>query len=214
MPRGEEEGDAVIAVVDYGMGNLGSVAKALRALGEEVRITSDPAEIAAAPGVMLPGVGAFGDAMAELKARGLVETLKAVAADGRPFLGICLGLQLLFSASEEGGYWQGLGILPGVVKKLRGRIKIPHIGWNSLTFPRPTPLFQGVGEGSYVYFVHSYKVVPEDEAVVAARVSYGEDFTAAICSGNIWGVQFHPEKSSRVGLTVLQNFAREVKACS
>lgn len=208
------EGDAVIAVVDYGMGNLGSVAKALRALGEEARITSDPAEIAAAQGVILPGVGAFGDAMAELKARGLVETLKAVAADGRPFLGICLGLQLLFGASEEGGYYQGLGILPGVVKKLQGQIKIPHIGWNSLTFPRPTPLFQRVDEGSYVYFVHSYKVVPEDEAVVAALVSYGEDFTAAVCSGNVWGVQFHPEKSSRVGLTILQNFAREVKACS
>jgi glutamine amidotransferase len=204
----------VIAVVDYGMGNLGSVAKALRALGVEARITSDRAEIAAAQGVILPGVGAFGDAMAELQARGLEETLKAVVYGGRPFLGICLGLQLLFSAGEEGGYHRGLGILPGVVVRLQGKIKIPHIGWNSLSFPRPTPLFQGVDEGSYVYFVHSYKVVPEDEAVVAARVNYGEDFTAAVCAENVWGVQFHPEKSSRVGLTILQNFAREVKACS
>ncbi|HHV57319.1 MAG TPA: imidazole glycerol phosphate synthase subunit HisH [Firmicutes bacterium] len=204
----------MIAIVDYGMGNLGSVRYALQALGEEVRVTADPAAIAAAPGVILPGVGAFGDAMAELRARGLVETVRQAAGSGRPFLGICLGMQLLFTAGEEGGYHEGLDILPGVVRRLRGEVKIPHIGWNSLSFPRPTPLFDGVAPGSFVYFVHSYVAVPQEEAVVAATCSYGEEFTAAVRRGNVWGTQFHPEKSSQVGLAVLRNFVSEVRACS
>ncbi|MDK2927230.1 MAG: imidazole glycerol-phosphate synthase subunit HisH [Bacillota bacterium] len=204
----------MIAIVDYGMGNLGSVRYALQALGEEARVTADPAVIAAAPGVILPGVGAFGDAMAELRARGLVETVRQAAGSGRPFLGICLGMQLLFTAGEEGGYHEGLDILPGVVRRLRGEVKIPHIGWNSLSFPRPTPLFGGVAPGSFVYFVHSYVAVPQEEAVVAATCSYGEEFTAAVRRGNVWGTQFHPEKSSQVGLAVLRNFVSEVRACS
>ncbi|HHY91818.1 MAG TPA: imidazole glycerol phosphate synthase subunit HisH [Firmicutes bacterium] len=204
----------MIAIVDYGMGNLGSVSRALKALGEEVCISADPAEITAAQGVILPGVGAFGDAMAELRTRRLVEAVRRAAASGRPFLGICLGMQLLFTIGEEGGRQAGLDILPGVVRRLQGEVKIPHIGWNSLSFPRPTPLFDGVAPGSFVYFVHSYVAVPEKEEVVAATCSYGEEFTAAVRQDNVWGTQFHPEKSSQVGLAILRNFVSEVRACS
>lgn len=204
----------MIAVIDYGMGNLGSVVKAFRALGEKVRVTADPAEIEAATGVILPGVGAFGDAMAELAARGLVEPLRFVAARGRPLLGICLGMQLLFATGEEGGRQEGLGIIPGTVRRLRGEVKVPHVGWNSLDFIRPTPLFAGVEPGSYVYFVHSFVAAPADEGVVAATCTYGEEFTAAVCRGRVWGTQFHPEKGGGVGLAILKNFASEVRACS
>ncbi|SMB99807.1 imidazole glycerol phosphate synthase subunit hisH [Thermanaeromonas toyohensis ToBE] len=199
-----------IAIIDYGMGNLLSVQKALDALGFPAIITNKTEEVIKAPGVILPGVGAFKDAMAALKATGLQEAIKEVCQSGKPFLGICLGLQLLFEVSEEGGWVPGLGLLPGEVRRLPAGIKVPHMGWNQVKYPRPSILFKGIPEGSFFYFVHSYHVEPRNLEVIVAETEYGGQIVAAIEQGNLFGVQFHPEKSSTLGLKLLANFGRLV----
>lgn len=200
----------MIKIVDYGMGNLRSVQKAFEKIGADAQIVSRPADVAGAQKLVLPGVGAFRDAIAELKRTGLDRPVREHIAACRPFLGICLGLQLLFDVSYEDGQWEGLGVLPGKVVRFADQadLKIPHMGWNSLEFARPTRLFEGVPEGSSVYFVHSYYVVPEDESVIAARTEHGTRFVSAVAKNNLFATQFHPEKSQSVGLRVLTNFAR------
>ena len=207
----------MIAIIDYGMGNLRSVEKALHKLGHAAEVTSDPERIAGAERVILPGVGAFGAAMANLRraepgAAPLSDAVTAAIAAGRPFLGICLGMQLLLSESEELGRHRGLDVVPGAVRKLDfggdPTLKIPHMGWNELRFPRETPLFAGLEEGVRVYFVHSFYCAPEDPAVVAAICTHGRPFCAALARGNVFAVQFHPEKSGAAGLRILDNFAR------
>ena len=201
----------MIHIVDYGMGNLRSVQKGFEKLGIEAEICTRATELADAPKLVLPGVGAFRDAIGELQRQDMVSPIRDHVESGRPFLGICLGLQLLFDVSYEDGEWEGLSILPGSVIRFEDQpgLKIPHMGWNSLSFadPEPSPLFNGIPEGSHVYFVHSYFVAPEDQTVVAARTDHGVPFTSAIRRGNVHATQFHPEKSQSVGLRLLQNFA-------
>ena len=198
----------MVAIIDYDAGNIRSVEKAVRYLGKEVTVTSEPEEILAADRVILPGVGAFGDAMKRLHAMGLVEVIRQVADRGTPFLGICLGLQLLFEKSEESPGVPGLGLLRGEILRqpeLPG-LKVPHIGWNSLKYPNPGRLFRGIPEDSYVYFVHSYYLKAQDEGIVTATTEYGTLVHASVESGNLFACQFHPEKSSETGLTILENF--------
>ena len=199
----------MIAIIDYDAGNLRSVEKAFAALGEEPRITRDKDAILSADKVVLPGVGSFGDAMGRLRQYGLVEVIRQVADKGTPFLGICLGLQLLFESSEESPGVEGLNILPGKILRIPDApgLKIPHIGWNSLDIRKGARLFKGIGNGSYVYFVHSYYLKAEDEAIVAASTEYGTHIHASVEYGNVFACQFHPEKSSDVGLQILKNFA-------
>ena len=199
----------MIAIIDYGMGNLRSVQKGLEQVGHAATITSDPHELARADRVVLPGVGAFGDAMSELHSRGLVDPIRAVIAAGKPFLGICLGLQLLFETGYEDGEHVGLGILPGVVRRfeLPHDFKVPHMGWNQLIMRRPAPIFAGLNDGVHMYFVHSYYVVPSDPAVIATETDYGGLFVSSIWLDNIYATQIHPEKSQADGLRVLKNFA-------
>ncbi|QDR81493.1 imidazole glycerol phosphate synthase subunit HisH [Sporomusa termitida] len=204
-----------LAIIDYGMGNLHSVSKAFAKLndetgsGYEIVVTSDPAVIGGAVKVVLPGVGAFGDCMANLNSYGLISTIKEVAGRDTPFLGICLGLQLLFDGSEEDPGVPGLGILPGMVCKLRAPgLKIPHMGWNSLNMKSPSPLLAGLPAAPFLYFVHSYHAVPGDGRLVTAVAEYGGEVTAAVGCGNVQAVQFHPEKSSTAGLKILANFLR------
>ncbi len=201
----------MIALVDYDAGNLHSVGKAAEAAGMPAVRTADPADIAAADAVILPGVGAFPDCMRRLAERGLAEPLRRHVRAGRPFLGICLGLQMLFEWGEEGEGSPGLGLLPGRVRRLeaQGR-KVPHMGWNALEFHRPSPLFEGVPAGEYFYFVHSFHARPARPDDLVATVDYGEPVTAAVGRGAAHAVQFHPEKSSAAGLRVLRNFARLV----
>ena len=198
----------MIAIIDYDAGNMKSVEKALDHLGAEKIITGDPDVIRSADRVILPGVGSFGSAMESLKSHGLDRTVKEVAASGTPLLGICLGLQMLFDSSEEAPGVPGLSILPGRIVRFPSDcgLKIPHMGWNSLHFPKKSALFEGVGEGAYVYFVHSYYLQAEDPEAVAAESEYGVTFHAAVSRGNVFGCQFHPEKSSDVGLAILKNF--------
>lgn len=197
----------MIAIIDYGRGNLHSVEKAFAKVGTEAVITSDAAVIGGAEKVVLPGVGAFGDCMENLTRRGLVDVIHQVIEKGTPFLGICLGLQLLFEGSEEDPGVPGLGIIRGHVRKIVAPgLKIPHMGWNSLQMGTASPLFTAVPEKPYVYFVHSYHAVPSDPSVVTAATFYGEEVTAAIGQGHVQAVQFHPEKSSALGLTILKNF--------
>lgn len=199
-----------ITIVDYQMGNLRSVQKALEHLGFQPHITSDPHEIAAAQKLILPGVGAFGDAMSELRKRGLVEPLLEAIEVGKPFLGICLGLQLLFDLGREGGEHAGLGILSGTVERFPqpAGMKVPHMGWNQVEEAAENcPLMRGIEPNAYFYFVHSYYVVPIDPELVWLRCEYGEAFCAAVWRDNLFAVQFHPEKSQRDGLQMLQNFA-------
>lgn len=199
----------MIAIIDYGMGNLYSVEKALTKLGASVIVTSKPEKIAQADKIVLPGVGAFGDCMKNLIRYSLVEVIHKVIEQGKPFLGICLGLQMLFEGSEEDPGVPGLGVFPGMVRKITApQLKIPHMGWNSLTFPNPSPLFQNLAEQSYVYFVHSYHAVPEHSSLITAVTDYGGPVTAAIGRGNVQAVQFHPEKSSSIGMKILDNFIR------
>lgn len=198
----------MIAIVDYGMGNLRSVEKAFACLGHEVSVTGDPRRVAEAEGVVLPGVGAFGDAMRELERRGLTETLGEVLQEGRPFLGICLGYQLLCEESEESPGVRGLGFLPGRVVRFRGELKVPHMGWNDIHRARNHAILRGIEDGSFFYFVHSYYVVPEREEDVLTRTEYGTVFASGAAVGRAIGFQFHPEKSSSAGLRILDNFAR------
>ncbi len=199
----------MIAIIDYGMGNLHSVSKAVERLGCEARVTSDPREILAADGAILPGVGAFGDAMANLRETGLVDTVKEYAASGRPFLGICLGMQLLFTESEEHGTHRGLDLLPGRVVRFQGDYKVPHMGWNELTFKQESPLFEGVEPG-HVYFVHSYHALPERESDLLAVTDYYQPVTAIVGRGSVYGMQFHPEKSGELGMALLRKFTERV----
>jgi len=202
----------LIAIIDYGMGNLRSVQKALEKLGYEAEISGDKQVIAGASGVILPGVGAFKDAMENLKEAGLVETIKEVEAQNKPFLGICLGLQLLFTKSEENGLHQGLDILPGRVIRFKGDKKVPHMGWNQAEIVNQSPILKGIPSQSFFYFVHSYYVVPDDEKVIAAETEYGERFTSVAARNNLFGIQFHPEKSSKLGLKILNNFGELVSS--
>jgi glutamine amidotransferase len=200
----------MIALIDYGMGNLGSVANALRFIECEFRITSDPKVLSGADAAILPGVGAFGDCMENLRECGLVEPIRDFVASDRPFLGICLGLQLLFTEGEEMGTYAGLDIVPGRVIRFTHSLKIPQIGWNQIQIRQDCPQLEGIADGSYVYFVHSYHVVPEDPEVVATVTDYGYEFCSAIRRGNLFATQFHPEKSSLIGLQILRNFVGEV----
>lgn len=204
----------MIGIIDYGMGNLHSVQKGFEMVGADVAIVSDAAGIAAADKVVLPGVGAFRDAISTLRDKGLVEPIQQAVDDGKWFLGICLGLQLLFDVSYEDGEYAGLGIIPGKVVKFdfAGRpdekeLKIPHMGWNALQFKQDIPLYRDIDAGSYVYFVHSYYVAPNDTAVAATTTEHGVAFVSSIARDNVMATQFHPEKSQRVGLTMLKNFA-------
>lgn len=198
----------MIAIIDYDAGNLKSVEKALVSLGQKVIVTRDREEILSADKVILPGVGAFGDAMAKLQSYHLVDTIKEVVANQTPFLGICLGLQLMFERSEEAPGIEGLGLLKGeIVRFPETGLKIPHIGWNSLEITPGATLFKGIPNQSYVYFVHSYYLKAADESIVAASTEYATHVHASVEQGNIFACQFHPEKSSDVGLKILSNFA-------
>jgi len=204
----------MIAVVDYGMGNLRSVQKGLEKVGAVARVSRDPDEILGADGVVLPGVGAFGACMANLHEYGLVDCVRAAIAQDKPFLGICVGMQLLFEESEEFGPVPGLGILPGRVVRFAARpeLKVPHMGWNQLRKCNPAPHLDGIEDGSFVYFVHSFYVAASDPTVVAATTEYDVEFAAAVHRGNLFATQFHPEKSQAVGLRILENFSRLVAA--
>ena len=198
----------MIAIIDYDAGNIKSVEKALLLLGQEVKITDDAKEILSADKVVLPGVGAFGDAMGNLERRGLVPVIRETAEKGTPFLGICLGLQLLFERSGEAPGVAGLGILPGEILRIPSGegLKIPHMGWNSLHLEHGGRLFEQVPEQSYVYFVHSYYLKAREEEIVKASTEYGVHIHASVEKGNVFACQFHPEKSSEVGLRILSNF--------
>jgi glutamine amidotransferase len=198
----------VIKIVDYGMGNLRSVQKALEYVGFEASITSDPKDIEKASKVVLPGVGAFGDAMTNLGEYDLIDPIKESIEKGVPFLGICLGFQLLFSESEEGGTNPGLDIMSGEVKRFPPTQRVPQIGWNQIHIKRECPILDGVSDGSFFYFVHSYYVAPEDESYIVALTDYGIDYASITSKGNVFGVQFHPEKSQDLGLRILKNFGR------
>ncbi len=193
------------AIVDYGVGNLKSITNAMGYLGLETRITGDAGELERADAVILPGVGAFPDAAERLRGPGLDRVLRE-QAEKKPVLGICLGMQLLFDGGEEVRHCAGLGLVGGQVVRIPTACKLPHIGWNSLTFPNPSPLFAGLDEGTYVYFVHSYCGMAADAADVLALTDYGVPVTAAVGRGNVYGCQFHPEKSGEAGLQILKNF--------
>jgi imidazole glycerol-phosphate synthase subunit HisH len=199
----------MIAIIDYGMGNLRSVQKGFEKVGASALITSDPAQVAAADKVVLPGVGAFEDAIGELRRLQLDRPVIDAVESGKPFLGICLGLQLLFDVSYENGRHQGLGVVRGEVLRfeLPKDYSVPHMGWNQLAIRKPTPLLRGLDDGTYVYFVHSYYVAPEDKSVVAAETDYGGPFCSMIAFNNVFATQFHPEKSQSDGLRILKNFA-------
>ncbi len=197
-----------IAILDYRMGNLRSVEKGLAAAGVEgVTVTDDPRVVERAAGIVLPGVGAFRDAAANLASSGLREVLLERAAAGVPVLGICLGMQLLATVGLEDGEWAGLDLVPGQCRRIEADVKVPHIGWNTVDYPRASRLFAGVPEGSAFYFVHSYHLVPDDPTVVIGTTTYGIPLAAAVRRGNVYGVQFHPEKSSACGLALLREFA-------
>ena len=199
----------MVAIIDYGAGNILSVQKALDHIGCENVVTSDREVIMSADGAVLPGVGSFGDAMDNLHKNGLTQAVKNFMSSGRPFLGICLGLQVLFDSSEESPDAAGLSVFSGKVRRFPARIglKIPQIGWNSIDYERGCPIFKGLPENPYVYFVHSYYLEASDESVVSAVAEYGVRYHAAVARGNVFATQFHPEKSGEVGLQILRNFA-------
>ena len=201
----------MIAIVDYGVGNLFSLQSSLHAVGAEVVVTADEAALRRADKILLPGVGAFEDAARKLRESGLARPVCELADEGKPLLGICLGMQLLFDKSYEYGEHEGLGLIPGTVRPIAGAVpaelKIPHIGWNALHFTKDSPLFSGIREGDCVYFVHSYYAVDCEDSVIATA-EYGAELTAAVQRGNIFGCQFHPEKSGSVGLSILRAFAQ------
>ena len=203
----------MIAIIDYDAGNIKSVEKAFQSLGEEIVLTRDAEVILAADAVVLPGVGAFGDAMEKLHHYNLVPVIKQVVAEQKPFLGICLGLQLMFEKSDESPGVEGLSILKGEILHIpeESELKIPHIGWTSLKYPNKGRLFEGIKEDSYVYFVHSYYLKATDDKIVAATTEYGTLIHASVEKGNVFACQFHPEKSSDVGLQILRNFVTIAK---
>jgi imidazole glycerol-phosphate synthase subunit HisH len=206
---------SMIAIIDYGMGNIRSVEKGFLKVGADVKITSDPKVIADANGVVLPGVGAFRDCMANLDKLKLIDVIKKEIDKGKPFLGICLGLQLLFTESEEFGICEGLNIFPGRVSRFNfdslpvspsGRLKIPHMGWNTAKIARRPPIFEEIPDESYFYFVHSFYVIPEDMGIAATTTDYGINFVSMIWKDNVFATQFHPEKSQKMGLKILRGF--------
>ncbi|NOY87688.1 MAG: imidazole glycerol phosphate synthase subunit HisH [Deltaproteobacteria bacterium] len=201
-----------VVVVDYGMGNLHSAQKGLEKAGVHAVVSGDPGVVAAADGVVLPGVGAFRDCMANLSQARLVDSIYDTIADGRPFLGICLGMQLLMTVSEEFGIHGGMDIIRGRVVRFphERALKVPHMGWNRVQLTREIPLFDGIPDGSFFYFVHSYYVVPEQGEVVAGLTDYGVKFCSVIVQNNVFATQFHPEKSQPWGLKILENFGRVV----
>ena len=202
----------MIAIIDYGMGNLRSVAKAFEKVGAEACITEDPEDLKKASGIVLPGVGAFKPAMEGLESLGIIPTLLDEIEKGKPFLGICLGLQLLMSKSEEDGSHEGLGVIPGKCVRFRNDLKVPHMGWNQLKYyQKDNPMFSGIDEYSYFYFVHSYYVAPDDKDVIAATTDYGGEVAVALSRDNIFATQFHPEKSQTLGIKMLENFNYIVK---
>lgn len=204
----------MIVVIDYGMGNLKSVEKAFIKTGAQVKITSNPAEVDRATAVVLPGVGAFADCMRNLSERGLLDAILMAIKKGKPYLGICLGLQILFEESEEFGLSKGIGIIPGRVRRFSFQdktLKIPHMGWNSIKYIKRPPLFRDIPDGSYFYFVHSYYVEPLDKEVIATVTDYGHTFVSSIWKANIIATQFHPEKSQALGLKLLRSFVDFVK---
>ncbi len=203
-----------IAIVDYNMGNLSSVKNAFLKFGVEAKVVKDPEMLKSFDKLVLPGVGAFGDAMEHLKKRGLDEAVKEFAKSGKPLLGICLGMQLLFDDSDEFGTHKGLGLVPGEVRffdnsKFQKRLKIPHMGWNRLFVKRDTPLLQGLNESFYLYFVHSYHAVCDDRYAIG-KTFYGYEFVSAVQKDNVYGFQPHPEKSHKNGLKIIENFIKEV----
>ncbi len=203
-----------IGIIDYGMGNLRNVQKAFEHIGIPAHISALPGSLGAADGLVLPGVGAFGDAMDNLRVGDLVALIQERVAAGVPFLGICLGMQLLFESSTEMGQHQGLGILAGQVVRFSGDLKVPHIGWNQLDMASnrvQDPILRGIPDHSYAYFVHSYHVVPAEPACILTTTDYGTDFASMVGRGNVYGAQFHPEKSQEIGLRLLQNFGAIVE---
>jgi glutamine amidotransferase len=206
--------EKMIAIIDYGMGNLRSVQKGLENVGHDAFITRDPDKVVQAGGVVLPGVGAFADAMKNLKASGMDQAVLKAVADGKPFLGICLGQQLLFEVSEEWGLTEGLGIFAGRVRRFpECDLKVPHMGWNKVEIRKDNPLLDGIPDKSAFYFVHSYHVEPIDQEVIIGTTEYGVRFSSFVGRDKIFGIQFHPEKSSALGLKILDNFGRLVKKC-
>jgi len=201
----------VIAVIDYGRGNLGSVENALERLGMRAVVTQDPRVVEDARALVLPGDGAFHDAMSNLQSLGLLEPLKAALDEGRPFLGICLGYQLLFTESEEFGQGKGLDVIPGTVRRFPGGLKVPHMGWNAVEHRGDLRIFDGIPSGAHFYFVHSYYPSATDPSLPAATCTYGVTFPAAVGRGTLFATQFHPEKSQRWGLKLLENFAAFVR---
>jgi glutamine amidotransferase len=198
----------MIAIIDYGAGNLRSVANAITKLGYQPKITSDPSEMSKAQAVILPGVGAAGDTMASLKRLKLTNPIQQLATGGRPFLGVCVGLQILFTSTEEGGGHECLGIIPGRVRRLPSGLKIPHMGWNQVKQMVSHPVFEGIPDEANFYFVHSYYVAPEDKSLVAGETEYGVRLCSVIARGNLVATQFHPEKSGEMGLRLYDNFIR------
>lgn len=209
QPADRVKWKTMLAIIDYQMGNLRSVQKGFEQVGCEAQITSRAQDIRTADKVVLPGVGAFGDAMTELQRRGLIDPVREAIDAGKPFLGICLGLQLLFDVSHEGGQHRGLGILRGEVVRfdIPREFKVPHMGWNQANVRQRSPVLDGIAAGTHFYFVHSYYVVPADESVIAVEVNYHRPFCAMIQRGNLFATQFHPEKSQSEGLKLLRNFA-------
>lgn len=198
----------MIAIIDYGLGNLKSVKYALDRLGKDSILTERPEDLFAASGVILPGVGAFEQAMANLRGKGLVEPIRAVAASGKPLVGICLGVQLLLSQSQEYGVHAGLDIIPGQVVRFAENLTVPHMGWNQVEQAIPCPLFEGVADKAFFYFAHSYYLQPDSADVAVGMTDYGGRYCSMVQSGNVFGTQFHPEKSGPVGLVMLENFCR------
>jgi glutamine amidotransferase len=203
-----EDNSKVITIIDYGAGNLRSVANAINRLGYYPRVTDRPGEVLQARAVILPGVGAAGDTMSSLKQRGLIEPIRNIITEGRPFLGVCVGLQVLFTDTEEGGGHECFDLVSGRVKRLPAGLKIPHMGWNQVKQTVSHPVFAGIPDQANFYFVHSYYVAPEDRSLIIGETGYGLDFCSVLARGNLVGTQFHPEKSGEVGLKLYDNFIK------
>lgn len=202
--------DKMVVIVDYGAGNLRSVVNAINKLGYQPSITSNPAEVLNARAVILPGVGAAADTVESLRALGMVDPIRQVIAEGRPFFGVCIGLQVLFTGTEEGGWHECLGIIPGRVRKLPVGLKVPQMGWNQVKQKVSHPIFSGIPDGANFYFVHSYYVEPDDKSLVAGETEYGIPICSVVAKGNLVATQFHPEKSGELGLKMYSNFMKMV----